>query len=47
LTGWAGLVFLIMEKENYFMLEVGAMCKLARAVDGKREFLAQSKKCSI
>lgn len=45
LTGWAGLTFLVMEKKNYYMLELGAECKIAKVVDGEREFIKKNAEC--
>jgi len=42
LSGWAGLVFMVGESKNFFMLELGSECKLTKNVNDVRRFLRKN-----
>jgi hypothetical protein len=46
-TGWAGLVFALVESKNYHMIELGEECKITKVVNGKRKFIRKNPNCVL
>jgi len=46
-SGWAGMVFSVVEAKNFFMLELGRECKITKVVNMKRKFVRKNPLCTL